>query len=120
MMRVEMIAGEPYNAWPNPVSFSATLGGAALGVRLGRGGVPADDARDRAEDCIDLGGVREGGERGKYAARYAAGTNLVPLDPDVAAAFPDPAEVNAVLRAVAGIIRGHTAGTKPDSKRRTA
>jgi hypothetical protein len=48
-----------------------------------------------------------GGERGKYAARYARGTNLVPLDPDVAAAFPDPAEVNAVLRAMAGIIRAH-------------
>jgi hypothetical protein len=61
-----------------------------------------------------------GGERGKYAARYAAGTNLVPLDPDVAAAFPDPAEVNAVLRAVAGIIREHASGTEPGSKRRTA
>jgi hypothetical protein len=47
------------------------------------------------------------GERGRYAARYARGTNLVPLDPDVAAAFPDPAEINAVLRAVAGIIRAH-------------
>ena len=61
-----------------------------------------------------------GGERGKYAARYAAGTNLVPLDPDVAEAFPDPAEVNAVLRAVAGIIRGHSPGSEPGSKRRTA
>jgi hypothetical protein len=48
-----------------------------------------------------------GGVRGKYAARYAEGTNVVLLDPDVAAAFPDPAEVNAVLRAVAGIIRQH-------------
>ena len=48
-----------------------------------------------------------GGDRGRYAARYARGTNLVPLDPDVAAAFPDPAEVNAVLRAVAGLIRAH-------------
>jgi hypothetical protein len=60
-----------------------------------------------------------GGVRGKYAARYAEGTNLVPLDPDVAAAFPDPAEVNAVLRAVAGIIHQH-GGTGPGSKRRTA
>ncbi len=53
-----------------------------------------------------------GGERGRYTARYARGTNLVPLDPDVAAAFRDPAEVNAVLRAVAGIIRAH-AGAAP-------
>lgn len=47
------------------------------------------------------------GERGRYAERYAQGTNVVVLDPDVAAAFPDPAEVNAVLRAVAAIIRSH-------------
>ena len=58
------------------------------------------------------------GVRGKYAARYDEGTNLVPLDPDVAAAFPDPAEVNAVLRAVAGIIREH--GAAPGSTRRSA
>ncbi len=49
------------------------------------------------------------GERGRYAVRYARGTNLVPLDPDVAAAFPDPAEVNAVLRAAAALIRAHEA-----------
>lgn len=59
-----------------------------------------------------------GGVRGKYAARYAEGTNVVVLDPDVAAAFPDPAEVNAVLRAVAGIIRQHQAPEGPE--RRTA
>lgn len=59
-----------------------------------------------------------GGVRGKYARRFAEGTNLVPLDPDVAAAFPDPVEVNAVLRAVAGIIRGHR--SEADPTRRTA
>ena len=48
-----------------------------------------------------------GGVRGKYAARYAEGTNLIPLDPDVAAAFPDHREANAVLRAVASLIRAH-------------
>lgn len=42
-----------------------------------------------------------------YAARYAAGARAVVLEPDVAAAFPDAAEVNAVLRAVAGIIQSH-------------
>ena len=31
----------------------------------------------------------------------------MPLDPDVAAAFPDHREANAVLRAVAGLIRAH-------------
>jgi len=44
------------------------------------------------------------GVRGKYAARFAAGTNLVPLDPDVAEVFPDAAAVNRALRALAGII----------------
>ena len=46
-----------------------------------------------------------GGVRGKYAERYARGTNVVLLDPDVAEVFPDPASVNRALRALAGIIR---------------
>jgi hypothetical protein len=39
-----------------------------------------------------------GGLRGKYAARYAEGSNVVVLDPDVAEAFPDAAAVNEALR----------------------
>jgi hypothetical protein len=39
-----------------------------------------------------------GGVRGKYAKRYAAGSNVVVLEPDVAAAFPTPRSVNAALR----------------------
>jgi hypothetical protein len=38
------------------------------------------------------------GVRGKYAARYQAGTNLVLLAPDVAAAFPTSEAVNEALR----------------------
>ena len=40
----------------------------------------------------------KGGVRGKYAERYREGTNLVLLDPDVAAAFPDAKAVNDALR----------------------
>ena len=40
----------------------------------------------------------KGGVRGKYAERYRKGTNLVLLDPDVAAAFPDAKAVNDALR----------------------
>ena len=40
----------------------------------------------------------KGGVRGKYADRYRDGTNLVLLDPDVAAAFPDAKAVNDALR----------------------
>jgi hypothetical protein len=46
-----------------------------------------------------------GGVRGKYAERYAHGTNIVLLDPDVAEVFPDSESVNRALRALAGIIR---------------
>lgn len=40
------------------------------------------------------------GVRGKYAARYRTGTNLVLLDPDVAATFKDGETVNRALRAL--------------------
>ena len=40
----------------------------------------------------------ENGARGKYARRYQEGTNLVLLDPDVAAAFPTDDAVNNALR----------------------
>lgn len=42
----------------------------------------------------------KGGVRGKYAKRYRAGTNLVLVDPELAAAFPTEAAVNDALRAV--------------------
>ena len=38
------------------------------------------------------------GVRGKYAQRYAEGTNVVLLEPDVAKEFPDAAAVNEALR----------------------
>src|SRR6266852_3159420 len=40
----------------------------------------------------------KGGVRGKYVARYRAGTNLVLLSPDVAKYFPDEQSVNTALR----------------------
>ena len=38
------------------------------------------------------------GVRGKYAKRYAAGSNVVVLSPDVAKKFPDSDSVNKALR----------------------
>ena len=38
------------------------------------------------------------GTRGKYAEQYAAGTNIVRLEPDIAAAFPNEEAVNEALR----------------------
>jgi hypothetical protein len=43
------------------------------------------------------------GVRGKYAARFARGTNIVILEPDVAARFPDSKAVNDALRALAAV-----------------
>ena len=39
--------------------------------------------------------------RGVTAARYATGTNVVVLDPDVAALYPDSRAVNEALRRLA-------------------
>ncbi|MDX2192054.1 MAG: hypothetical protein NW201_01785 [Gemmatimonadales bacterium] len=44
-----------------------------------------------------------GGVRGKYAMRFAKGTNLVLLDPDIAKVFPTGAAVNRALRAIIDI-----------------
>ncbi len=45
------------------------------------------------------------GVRGKYAGRYAAGSNVVVLSPDVAEAFPDARAVNDALRALVAVAR---------------
>jgi uncharacterized DUF497 family protein len=45
--------------------------------------------------------------KNKYAARYARGSIVVTLDPDVAAIFPGAREGNEALRALAGVIRRH-------------
>jgi hypothetical protein len=47
----------------------------------------------------------KGGVRGKYAARYRAGTNLVLLEPDLARAFRTDASVNEALRAVLDLVK---------------
>jgi hypothetical protein len=44
-----------------------------------------------------------GGVRGKYAARYAEGPNVVVLAPDVAEVFPDSVAVNEALRTLVRI-----------------
>ena len=56
--------------------------------------------------------------RNKYASRYAAGSRVVVLEPDVAAAFRSSGDANEALRALAGIIRKHQSHSA--SVRRTA
>jgi hypothetical protein len=51
------------------------------------------------------------GVRGKYARRYAQGTNVVVLEPDVAKVFPNAEAVNSSLRGLAEIIRRRNRAT---------
>jgi len=43
--------------------------------------------------------------RGKYVERYRAGTNLILLESDVQAAFPDAEAVNEALRMLMKVAR---------------
>ena len=74
-------------------------------------GLPGSGVRDPDELLpeYDTQLIRDGA-RGKYAERYAAGTTVVALEPDVAAAFPDAAAVNAALRALLEIARRQIGG----------
>lgn len=65
-------------------------------MKKARSKIKGDDMRDYYDFS--------GGVRGKYAKRYAEGTNVVVLDPDVAEVFRDKESVNKTLRAIARII----------------
>jgi hypothetical protein len=54
-----------------------------------------------------------GGVRGKYAARFARGSQVVVLDPDVAQVFSDSESVNRALRALVGIIQDQSEKLHP-------
>ena len=55
---------------------------------------PADDDLRLEYDFASM----KGGVRGKYVARLRKGSNLVLLEPEVAAAFPSAEAVNEALR----------------------
>ena len=57
------------------------------------------------------------GVRGKHAARYAEGTNVVVIDPEVRDVFPNAETVNRALRALAPVLRQQL---RTGAKRRTA
>ncbi len=70
-----------------------------------------DEPEDEMRPEYDLSQLK-GRVRGKYAEHYREGTNLVLLEPDVAAAFPDAKSVNEALRTLIG------ATQRQDSQRR--
>ena len=56
---------------------------------------------DELRPEYDLRELLKDGVRGKYAERYKQGTNLVPLEPDVAEVFANNGDaVNEALRLV--------------------
>jgi len=63
------------------------------------------ERRDELRREYDLSKLK-GGVRGKYIARYRAGTNLVLLSPDVAEYFPDEQSVNTALRTLIHMAKG--------------
>ena len=59
-----------------------------------------DELRDEYDETLLKNGVR-----GKYVQRLAAGSNIVRLAPDVAAAFPTEEAVNNTLRLLLNVAR---------------
>lgn len=58
-------------------------------------------------------------ERGKYAKRIKASSNVVVLEPEIAAAFPNSAAVNEALQSLVDVaqrIRRPAAGSRRASK----
>ena len=58
------------------------------------------EQNDELRPEYDLKSLLKDGVRGKYAARYNAGTTLVLLEPEVAKAFPNDKAVNEALKLV--------------------
>lgn len=60
--------------------------------------------RERQEDMLPEYDFSKG-VRGKYAKRYAEGSNVVVLSPDVAKVFPTSESVNEALRTLVRVGR---------------
>ncbi len=65
----------------------------------------SSDIEDELRPEYDLTKLLKGGIRGKYVARYRAGTNVVLLAPDVAQAFPTEDAVMRMAKIPTGIER---------------
>ena len=77
---------------------------------------PKSEMTDELRPEYDLHKLLKDGVRGKYAARYEAGTNLVLLEPDVAKAFPTEKEVNEALRLVMQLTKVQRGGKRTPAK----
>ena len=59
-------------------------------------------------------------ERGKTAARYAEGCNVVTIAPDLLDVFPDAASVNEALAALAPVLRRRKESPAPGERAKRA
>lgn len=73
--------------------------------------VEAEMQEEELRPEYDLSQMK-GRVRGKYVERYRAGTNLVLLEPDVAAAFPDAKTVNETLRLLIKVAQNHSSSQR--------
>jgi predicted nuclease of predicted toxin-antitoxin system len=67
-------------------------------------GLMKKKARDKNNEMLQEYDFSKG-IRGKYTRRYARGSNVVVLEPDVAKVFPNAKAVNSSLRSLAEIMR---------------
>lgn len=77
-----------------------------------------DDMDDDLRPEYNLRQMLPGAEQGKYVERFRQGTNLVLLEPDVAALFPNEQAVNDALRLVIELTRIPTPLKKKTRTRR--
>ncbi|HYO64348.1 MAG TPA: hypothetical protein VER08_12005 [Pyrinomonadaceae bacterium] len=75
--------------------------------------VEVETGEDELRSEYDLSRLA-GRTRGKYVERYREGTNVILLEPDVAAAFPDADSVNEALRLLIKLAR--TSAHRRDSE----
>jgi hypothetical protein len=73
--------------------------------------IEATEDRDTMRPEYDFSGA----VRGVTAARYAKGTNVVVVDPEVLDVFPDSVAVSEALRALAPVLR-HRQATRRRGK----
>ena len=77
----------------------------------------ASEQTDDLRPEYDLSTLGEG-VRGKYFERASSGTNIVRLDPDLAAAFPTSESVNTALRMLVDIAEAASRRTKAPAARK--
>jgi len=77
------------------------------------GGSMSQGSRPEPEEMRPEYDIR-GGVRGKYYERYRQGTNVVLLEPDVAAVFHDSDSVNRALRMLIDVARSQASAGSGD------